>query len=384
MITRKPLLDYRSLGIQALVMLLMLWGLVTPVRAQGESGELVLWRNLFPPPAGTGLRETRELTPGTPVVVESEIWRVRGVSRLQVRSPDPGVGVVMRFRLAPALPAESAKHLVPLESPPGQEAPDSPLPEPKPNPLQARLILVLIAEPGPVNYQYKAQGEAVEAGARVSREHYTVGRGAETGLVEKGDPIRQVEIQDDGRAELRTHQEGELLVIEVVPPAYGGTPTAGIRPFYEGRNLTYADAALMLGGYRNTVLGDLRLLEGAVLRVNALRDPGVREALAARVLASAQVWRATRWSLWLDGGAGYAYLREGNARVPSEPTWTAGATVHFRQGPWGAALHYATLDGQGLMSLHAGWQFSRRFGAGLFWHSYAGLGAPGLSASLEF
>ena len=348
----------RARGGRRLALTLACLGLLAAAgsRAPGSAGAqaLELTRNQF---AGHAERPEALLAGGVPVPVGAERWRVTGADVLRVSSPDPDVAVVLRYE--------------PLEIPVGDGT----------DPL--RLLLIVIVREGARHHEYKRGGQLLRQGELVPQRAFRVGaHGLVSALAGAPGRVRELVIQDDGDVELRLAQAGPVLALEVVPPAQGGLPSGGGRPYYLGRPLRFVDGRLLATGYTDNALGALRLGEHFVGRVNALFPDG-GEAVLVRGLVSAQAWRSDTLALAVEGGAGYASVTDAGATA-TELRVAGGVTLHWRRGPWGAALH-AGLVGEGaVLELYGGWQAWERTGLVLSWQGFSGRSGLGLGAAVGF
>ncbi|MDH5751719.1 MAG: hypothetical protein OEZ59_04810 [Deltaproteobacteria bacterium] len=359
--------------------LLILGALLTtllypPSAGVAQAQELTIWRNLYNQELDPSTRQSSSLGPGAGETLEEQALKARGVKRLRVISSDPAMGLVMRFRPAPrdGLPARI--------SPTAPAAAQS-----DPGPPRLRLILVLIPDAGIVRYQYKHLGEALENGRLVRRSDYSVGEGQETELAGEPGVVNELEVQDDGDTEVRIRITGDVLEVEAIPPEHGGSPDGGRIPYYYGVDMRHADYHIMAGGYRNNGILDLLIAGHIAARLNYLLEPDVKETALARLLATAQLWRTLRFSMWLDGGAAF-YLVNDQLLLTQETeiSWSAGVSLHFRRGDWGGALRYAVNDEPAVAELLLGRRVWRQLSLFLYGQSFQEMVGYGLGLGVGF
>ncbi len=314
--------------------------------------ELLVYRPLFGDAAG---RPTVRLAPGREVEVRDQRLRVEGARKLRVESPDPETVVVMQIK-------------------PKQRR-------------EATLVLtvILLSRKERFDFQYGRESQALAGGSLITHRNFRVGEGQQSELA--GDPGEVVEIrlQDDAGAELRLRQQGSELILRVIPPWEGGTPSGGALPYYFGERLTFLDYDLLAVGGTDNFFGEWVLFEHFVLMANALQTDALT-AVLTRGVVRAELARWRRFAVTLEGGAAFYILdpedpEEENA---GQPTWVLGATTHYRIGNWGAAVHAATVSGATLTTALGGWQFSSSFGAVLEWQSFQGLSGFGAGLSWLF
>ena len=103
-----------------------------------------------------------------------------------------------------------------------------------------------------------------------------------------------------------------------------------------------------------------------------------------RLVATGQLWRGRSLALWLEGGAAAWRLVSAAGVATRAVRPTGGLTLHWREGDWGAALHYGNAIDVSVLSAFAAWQGWRRLGLLAGWHSFEGRSGFGLGASLRF
>ncbi|HEX9843434.1 MAG TPA: hypothetical protein VGC20_11825 [bacterium] len=333
-----------------------------PGPARGQ--ELRVSRNQF---AEQAQRPEARLSGAEAVTVRDERWTVQGAATLRVVSPDPQAAAVLRLRaLEPGAPGAAAS---------GAADPGAPL----------RLTVIVIAEEGARRYEYKGEGELLRDGARVPQRLFRVGeRGLESGLAGAAGRVSELVIQDDGDAELRLRQQGDVLELQVLPLSYGGTPSGEGRPRVLSRPLRFADARLLATGYTDNALGELWLGDLLAAKVNGF-FPERGGALLARGLVTAQAWRGDTLSLWAEGGVGYYRLEDAATGLVSDAVRAAGGvTLHWRYAGWGAAAHVGLVGDTSVLTLFAGWQAWRHVALLLGWQSFESRSGFGLGAGIGF
>ena len=284
-----------------------------------------------------------------------EKWRMEGVARLRIESEEPEIVVVLRFRPRPGAVGELL------------------------------LTVILQADPGLFGFLYETHSQVIAGGEILAFPETRVGEGIETDLEGVTGAVTEIRVQDDGAAELRLLREGDLLRIVVVPVEAGGEPARGAHPFLTAVPLTFLEYTVLGAAWEDNGLGDLFLFEHFGFSFNALSDAGTSATLA-RAVVRVQMKRWERFSLWVEGGAGFFQLdpEDPSQEAAGIPTWAFGLTAHFRSGNWGAAGHVATVNGPLLVTVLGGWQFSPSWGALLSWQSFQGLSGFGVGASLAF
>jgi hypothetical protein len=292
------------------------------------------------------------LQPGAPWY--DATLQVEGVARLRVFSPDPEVAGAFRFE--------------PVAGEPGA--------------LELRLILY--TRPDPLEFRLLGQSRVLREGKLVpARERFPI-RYMQTELSGEAGRVARIVVQDDYGSELRWSQEGDVLVLEVVPPEYGGKPVGSEEPWWARRRLRFLDYDLLAGGYTGNAIGDWEPLDFVALRFNGFF--GSRDTLLLeRIVIRTQAWRSETFSLWPEGGASFRQeLRTDYSVKESEIGWVVGGTSHWRDGDWGAAAHLAYVNGPLAMELYGGWQFAMHWGLFLFWQSYDGESGYGLGGAADF
>lgn len=340
--------------------------LLVCIAAAASAQEVAVSRNRF---AGVAERPLRALPAAGTVSIADEVWSAAGVTRLRVDSSDPQVAAVLRWRPVPA-PRGADGGAGPAEEPPGTQ--------------RLRLTLILIVRPGQRRFLYKSQSQALTGGAFSELKRYRVGDGLETDLSGAPGRVTEIVIQDDGEAELRLSRDGDLLTLVVVTPEGGGEPTGPGPPYYAGRSLKFADYGLLATGYTENGYGELLLWDTLAAKINGFVSDA-EEVLLLRAVLTQQAWRSRRFSLWVEGGAGFFRTEQsGTAAQEETVSYAAGLTLHYRDGAWGAALHYGLVDESGVAMLLAGWQVGSAWGLALSWQSFEGASGAGLGASLSF
>ena len=259
--------------------------------------------------------------------------QVTGAAKLRVLSPDAEVAGAFRF--------EPARN--------------------QPGALELRVILY--TRPDPLEYRLLGQSRVLREGKLIqAQEHFPV-RGLDTELAGEMGRVKRIVVQDDHGSELRWRQVGELLVLEAIPPEFGGKPVGAAEPYWARRRLRFLDYDILAGGYKGAnVLGEWEVLDFLALKFNGFIGSHDSLLLGRAVLHN-QVWRNETFSAWLEGGAAFVQqVDKGNSVSNSGVTWVLGGTGHWRSGDWGAALHLATVDGPLAAELYGGWQFSRSWG----------------------
>ena len=298
---------------------------------------------------------------GAPALLEgNRPWydaplQVEGAAKLRVLSPDAEVAGAFRF-------------------------------EPMPNqPGTLELRVILYARPDPLEYRLLGQSQVLREGKLVpAREHFPI-RGLDTELSGETGRVARIVVQDDHGSELRWRQMGDLLVLEAIPPEFGGKPVGAAEPWWAERRLRFLDYDLLAGGFKGAnALGEWELLDLLALKFNGFF--GSRDSLLLeRIVLRNQVWRSETFSAWLEGGAAFVQrLDTGNSVTDSDVTWVLGGTGHWRSGDWGAALHVATVDGPLVAELYGGWQFSRRWGLFVAWQQFKSESAYALGLAVDF
>ena len=298
---------------------------------------------------------------GAPVPIQANapwydaVLQADGVTKLRVLSPDPNVAGAFQFEPAPG----------------------------EPGTLVMRLILY--TNPKPLEYRLLGQSRVMRDGKQIpAKEHFPV-RGMDTELAGEGGRVARIVVQDDYGSELRWRQVGELLVLEAIPPEFGGKPSGSAESYWARRRLRFLDYDLLVGGNKGAnALGEWEVLDLLAVRFNGFF--GSRDSLLLeRIVLHNQVWRSETLSAWLEGGPAFVQkLNTGNSVTGSNVTWALGGTGHWRDGDWGAALHIASVDGPLVTELYGGWQFSRRWGLFLAWQQFDGESAYALGGSVDF
>ena len=333
-------------------MLLGLGLLTAPTAiAQVTDDGIALWRDQF---AEAALAPAQALREGGPTVLRDERWRVAGVDTLRVESGDPEVTVV--FRLAPA-GAETAA---------------------------LRLRVIVLPNDGALRYRYRQTGTVLQAEGTGPQRRFRVGdQGLRTALAGATGQVAEIVVQDDGDAELQVRRDGTTLVLDVIPPTLGGSPS-GTRPYFLGAPLKFTEYGLLASGYTDNLLGELWLGGRVLGRANLLFSDAESVTLL-RGLATAQAWRSQAWALWAEGGA--ALLRVERAGVTTQTVRaTGGVALHWRHGPWGAAVQAGVLGlaENTALALLGGWQAWDWLGVVLSWQQLEGRSGFGLGAALSF
>ncbi len=325
--------------------------------ATSAPAPLLVYRSIFPP--GT-LRPEAALASGAEFTVANQRVSTPPVARLRIVSPDPEVSLVLRFRDAGA--DTSALKLPAL-----------------------KLTVVIITRPKPHDFEYLSNGEVLQGGRRMPQPEYHIRAGLETDLATTTAAVTELVIQDDGQAEVRLQAQGDSLVLNVVPPQWGGAPSGTTLPYYTGQPLLFLDYRLLAGGYVDNGLGELWVGRNLVGRFNGY-FPSHGSLTLERVAATQQALRGDNWSLWLEGGAAAYQDTPASAgqAATSTITWELGATWHWRQGDWGAALHAATINGPTAYQALFGWQARHRLGLFLAQHGFQSQTASALGLTLDF
>jgi len=307
-------------------------------------------RNIF---HAVAERPERTLGPGAPVDVREERWVVRGAARLRIASPEPRTEVVTRFRPDPA----------------GDGA--------------LELTVILVSAPRTRDFYYLEQSRLMREGRLEETTAYRLGDGVETALVGAPGTVRRIVIQDDAAAELRLSQAGDLLTLEAVPPAFGGRPTGGARPYYAGKPLRPADGRWRAAGYTDNAYGEVRIGEDFALAGNVFFPDAT--LWLGRALIRRQ---ATRWehlAVWLEGGAAaYQEVPQTGEADAVTLTWVFGTAVVYRTGDWGAALRLATVNGPAVVEALGAWQLWPRLGLLLLWQSFEGYSGTAAGIAWDF
>ena len=340
--------------------------------AQAASGSLHISRNWF-------ARETQRpevtLTTGQPLSLGRERATTGGASHLKIVSPDPEVGVALRFRT---------------------------LPEPG-RPWE--LTVILVTRERPHDFFYLTQGELIANGELKPQTEFRVEHGIETELTTKDAPVRDVIVQDEGDAEIRIQRSDGTVTLNVVPGQYGGRAVAGSEPWYANEPLRFLDYNILAGGYSKAVLNNdyTGWILPSSTTEHGFAEAWVANAVGVRVAAFSltresfavgqlvyqlQAMRGEWWSVWLEAGAA-AHERtlspaHGQSTQTSDVGWTAGATGNVRFGRWGGQVHWADTDGPSVLQVLAGWQATRKLGLALSWISYRNAEPLGLAASWQF
>jgi len=354
-------------------------------------------RNLFaerqPPAGGVAAPNTEvPLDPGASLTLADRRVLTAPAQRLKLVSPDPGIAVVLRFR--PTGPV--------LASPASDGA-------------TWTLTVVVVARPRPHDYYYLTDGQRIVDGKLAPQTAYRLGKGLETGLAVTREPapgaeaatdsVAEIVVQDEGDAELRLSRDGETLELNIVPPAFGGTPSGRSVLAPRSEPLRFLDYQLLAGGYLKAAFDNDYL--GWIVP-NGTPDHGFAEAWlwdvvgvraaafsfehetfsVERLVVTQQAGRGEHWSIWLEGGASafqHALAPVGGPTSErSGVGWTAGLTGHVRFGDWGASAHWADTDGPSYTQVLAGWQATRPVGIALSWISYRTASPTSLALSLRF
>lgn len=367
-----------SFGLGCLL-LLAATGVVALPPAQAQAQELVLWRNVFNA-TKTFEQRTEKSVGAQNQVVNDEIFRVSGVNRLTITSPSPDFSVVMRHReiREAGKPEDAAEDGDTAVDGGTQTAANG-------KSLGLRLTVVLVPVPNRETYKQLRQGEAIRDGKVVEWKVYQVGEsGLSTELAADIGRVTQIEVQDDARVEVLLRKEGRQLVLEAVKPEDGGSPSGGAVPYWHGKTLRFADHDILVSGYKKNIYGEIPLAKAFRLSLNYLFTD-TKTALLARIMVTQQVWRSSRFALWLEGGGGAYQVEEYNITTYAyDPTWSAGLHLQFRLGDWGASATYGQLDSQTVYTVLTSWQFSKHFGAIISWQSFQGLSQQGLGMSAGF
>ncbi len=397
----------RGLALPALLALLL--ALHSTAARPAAAQALTLSRNAF---VDLAERPEAELPATGTVTVRQERWRVAGVERLRIVSPDPQVAAVLRYRpLAPAAapataasPEAASAPETPAAPAAGAEATAAPAGPTAETPAAASheataapgapgapvegggwvLTVLLVAEPASPRYQVESDGQLLREGALVHQPRFALGeRGLESGLAGAAGRVREIVLQDDGDAELRLRRAGDALELEVVPLAAGGRPSGGRPPAYLGQPLRFTAAGLLGFGWTDNALGELWLGSRLAGKFDAFL-PALGGAQLGRLVATGQLWRSRSLALWLEGGAA-AYRLVATSGVATQAVRpTGGVTLHWREGNWGAALHYGNAIDVSVLSAFVAWQGWSRLGLLAGWHSLEGRSGFGLGASLRF
>lgn len=313
----------------------------------GEAG-LLVWRNQFD---GFPERPERTLSAGAAVTVRAGRWRVPGATRLRVVSPDPQVAAVLRFD---PLPGGGAQAL--------------------------RLYVTVVVRPSVPSFELESHGQLMVKGALAPQPHYPLGKqGIATALAGAPGRVAQVVIQDHADAEIRLRRDGEILVLQVVPPEEGGVPSGLGPPHGRRRPLRFSDADLLAAASTHAALGALIFGNRLALRVNA-RFPSGASTAVLRVLAMAPAWRGDRWALWVEGGAGSLNRSDASGGLHL----AGGLALHWRYTNWGAALNVGRVGGDTVLELLGGWQLWRPVGLVAGWQRLPGGANVVLGAGFAF
>lgn len=342
-----------------------------------ERGPITLSRNQF---AGMEGRTSASIPTDSVVTMEEEIWSVSDVKTLRIQSPDPSVSAVFRFKALPVAGGDERTDVGEdgREKGAGSRRADD-------GEVLYRLTLMILSQEGVKTYQLKSDSRRMTEAGLIPRKRYRIGQGLSTLLVGPPGRVVEVVVQDDAKVELRlSRKEGELL-LEVVPPRFGGSPSRPGAAWYEGIPLTFADYVLLGSRSTDHGYGDLWLFQTVSVRINAF-FPETSSRTLARGVVTKQAWRSENFALWVEGGAAYTSEQESSdAEAVSEITYTGGATLHYRTGDWGGALQGALVGEDEFVWVGIGsWQFSENWSLNALWHSFAGSSEVGIGGGVDF
>lgn len=324
------------------------WGGRSTQAAPPEA--LTVHRSLFPEAAQA---EPQPLEAGREVELRGERRRVTGVSRLRIVSSDPDVQAALRFR--PLAETEDA----------------------------LALTVIVVLRPGLVRFQVLQDSQAIAGGALTHPARTRIGEGIETELAGEPGAVHTLVLQDEGGAEFRLRQEGEVLTVRLILPAQGGRPVGVGRLWYADLPLTYLDFDIQAAAGSGNALGELRLgpFAGAA---NAFFKTGETRALE-RIVVRQQLTRWETLAIWLEGGAGFLqHVRASDGLNEGQITWTFGAALHYRSGDWGALAQVSTFNGPLLLVVAGGWQLSPALGLSLALHSFESFQGLNLGLGIDF
>ncbi|HEX9844467.1 MAG TPA: hypothetical protein VGC20_17035 [bacterium] len=311
-------------------------------------------------PSGEAAAEPRALAPGQTVLLERTPLRVEGAAALRIVSPDPEIRVVLRFRTEAGAPADGAGAAL-------------------------TLTVLVDAQLIPREYLYRAESQVIEDGALRPSRRFRLDQDLVTELEGAPGRVTRIVVQDDAAAELRLSLRESELVLEAVTPAFGGEPSGGTRPYYYGRTLLFMDAQLLGAGYTDNGYGELWIAETFGARASVFLATNETQSLV-QGLVRQPFMRWARLAIWIEGGGAYHHLDAPGATVAQQgvATWALGTSLHWRQGPWGAAAQFSLIDDEAFLLLQGGWQVFQRVGLVLTWQTFAGFSGFGLGAGVSF
>lgn len=331
--------------------LLVMLGTVVAGGAQAAAPEaLTVYRSLFPEAARA---EPQPLEPGREVELRGERRRVSGVSRLRIVSSDPEVQVALRFR-----------------------------PQPEPQGALA-LTAIVVLRPGLARFLVLEGTQAIAGGALTQAGRTRIGEGLATELAGEPGAVHTLVLQDEGGAEFRLRQEGEVLTVGLILPAQGGRPVGVGKVWYADLPLTYLDFDIQGAAGSGNALGELHVgpFAGAA---NAFFKTGETRALE-RITVRQQLMRWETLAIWLEGGAGFLqHVRDSDGLNEAQATWSFGAALHYRSGDWGALAQLSTFSGPLLTVVAGGWQLSPALGISLALQAFESFQGLSLGLGIDF